>query len=32
VTKDFKAMELEVQEAAMAIMDTIDYEGDIGEE
>jgi hypothetical protein len=32
MTKDLKAVEFEVQEAAMAIMDAIDYEGDDGEE
>jgi hypothetical protein len=31
-TKDLKGVELEVREAAMAIMDAIDYEGDEGEE
>jgi hypothetical protein len=32
MTKDLKAVELEVREAAMVIMDAIDYEGDDGEE
>jgi hypothetical protein len=30
--KDLKAVELEVREATMAIMDAIDYEGDDGDE
>lgn len=31
-TKDLKIVELEVREAAMAIIDSIDYEGNDGEE
>jgi hypothetical protein len=31
-TKDPKVVELDVREAAMAIMDAIDYKGDDGEE
>ena len=31
-TKDPKVVELEVRDAAMAVMDAIDYEGDDGEE
>jgi hypothetical protein len=31
-TKDLKALELEVRDAAMEVMDTQDYEGDDGEE
>jgi hypothetical protein len=30
--KDLKALELDVQDAAMEVMDTLDYEGDDGEE
>jgi hypothetical protein len=31
-TKDLKALELEVRDAAMEVMDALDYEGDDGEE
>jgi hypothetical protein len=31
-TKDLRALELEVRDAAMEVMDTLDYEGDDGEE
>jgi hypothetical protein len=31
-TKDLKALELEVEEAAMEVMDNIDYEGDVGDQ
>jgi hypothetical protein len=31
-TKDLKALELEVRDAAMEVMDTLDNEGDDGEE
>jgi hypothetical protein len=31
-TKDLKALELEVRDASMEVMDTLDYEGDDGEE
>jgi hypothetical protein len=31
-TKDLKALELDIQDAAMEVMDTLDYEGDDGEE
>jgi hypothetical protein len=31
-TKDLKALELEVCDTAMVVMDTLDYEGDDGEE
>jgi hypothetical protein len=31
-TKDLKALELEVRDAAMEVMDTLDYEGDDDEE
>jgi hypothetical protein len=31
-TKDLKALELEVHDAAMVVMDTLDYEADDGEE
>jgi chromosome segregation ATPase len=31
-TKDLKALELEVRDAAMTVMDTLDYEGDDDEE
>jgi hypothetical protein len=31
-TKDLKALELEVEEAAMEVMDNIDYEGDGGDQ
>jgi hypothetical protein len=30
-TKDLKALELEVRDAAMEVMDTLDYEGDNSE-
>jgi predicted transcriptional regulator len=30
-TKDLKALELEVRDAAMEVMDNIDYEGDDGD-
>jgi hypothetical protein len=30
-TKDLEALELEVRDAAMEVMDTLDYEGDDGE-
>jgi hypothetical protein len=30
-TKDLKALELEVEEVAMEVMDNIDYEGDVGD-
>jgi hypothetical protein len=32
VTKDLQALELEVRDAAMEVMDTLDYEGDDREE
>jgi hypothetical protein len=32
VTKDLQALEMEVRDAAMEVMDTLDYEGDDGEE
>jgi hypothetical protein len=32
VTKDLRALELEVRDAAMEVMDTLDYEGDDSEE
>jgi hypothetical protein len=31
-TKDLKALELEVRDAAMEVMDNIDYEGDVGDQ
>jgi hypothetical protein len=31
-TKDLRALELEVRDAAMEVMDTLDYKGDDGEE
>jgi hypothetical protein len=31
-TKDLKALELEVEDAAMEVMDNIDYEGDDGDQ
>jgi hypothetical protein len=31
-TKDLKALELEVRDAATTVMDVLDYEGDDGEE
>jgi hypothetical protein len=31
-TKDLKALELQVRDAATAVMDTLDYEGDGGNE
>jgi hypothetical protein len=31
-TKDLKALELQVRDAAMEVMDTLDYEGDDSEE
>jgi hypothetical protein len=31
-TKDLRALELEVRDTAMEVMDTLDYEGDDGEE
>jgi hypothetical protein len=31
-TKDLRALELDVRDAAMEVMDTLDYEGDDGEE
>jgi hypothetical protein len=31
-TKDLKALELEVEEASMEVMDNIDYEGDSGDQ
>jgi hypothetical protein len=31
-TKDLKALELEVEEVAMEVMDNIDYEGDGGDQ
>jgi hypothetical protein len=31
-TKDLKALELEVEDAAMEVMDNIDYEGDGGDQ
>jgi hypothetical protein len=31
-TKDLKALELEVEEATMEVMDNIDYEGDSGDQ
>jgi hypothetical protein len=31
-TKDLKALELEVRDAAMEVMDKIDYEGDDGDQ
>jgi hypothetical protein len=31
-TKDLKALELEIQDAAMEVMDTLDYESDDSEE
>jgi hypothetical protein len=32
ITKDLKALELEVEDAAMEVMDNIDYEGDGGDQ
>jgi hypothetical protein len=32
VTKDLEALELEVRDAAMEVMDTLDYEGSGGKE
>jgi hypothetical protein len=31
-TKDLKDLKLDVQDASMKVMDTLDYEGDDGEE
>jgi hypothetical protein len=32
VTKDLEALELEVRDAAMEVMDTLDYKGNDGKE